>query len=92
MQCPPTRPGWKRTKFHLVDAEEAGHEYGIELERWERLPRAELVVLAVPHRELLARPLAEYAAKAVRGAVFVDVKSRLEPRELGAAGFTAWRL
>ena len=76
----------------VVDAEEAGHEYGIELERWERLPRAELVVLAVPHRELLARPLAEYAAKAVRGAVFVDVKSRLEPRELGAAGFTAWRL
>jgi UDP-N-acetyl-D-galactosamine dehydrogenase len=76
----------------VVDAAEAEHEYGIKLESWENLPRAELVVLAVPHRELLARPLAEYAAKAARGAVFVDVKSRLEPRALSAAGFAAWRL
>ena len=76
----------------VVDAEEAVHEYGIHLEPWERLPRAELLVLAVPHRQLLERPLSDYAAKAVRGCVFVDVKSRLEPRALSEAGFTPWRL
>ena len=76
----------------VVDAAEAEHEYGVRLEPWEALPRAELIVLAVPHRELLARPLAEYAAKAVRGAVFVDVKSKLEPAAVAAAGFAGWRL
>src|SRR5258706_153486 len=76
----------------VANAEEAKHEYGIQLESWERLPRAELVVLAVPHRELLARPLSDYAAKAAPGAVFVDVKSRFEPASLSAAGFTPWRL
>jgi len=76
----------------VANVAEAEHEYGIQLEPWEQLPRAELVVLAVPHRELLARPLPEYAAKAVRGAVFVDVKSKLDPRALANAGFAVWRL
>jgi UDP-N-acetyl-D-galactosamine dehydrogenase len=76
----------------VVDAEEAEHEYGIKLESWERLPRAELVVLAVPHRQLLARPLSDYAAKAAPRAVFVDVKSKLDARAVEAQGFGLWRL
>ena len=76
----------------VVDGEEAVHEYGIHLEPWEKLPRAELIVLAVPHHALATRPLSDYAAKATRGAVFVDVKSRFEPTALSAAGFTPWRL
>jgi len=76
----------------VVDHDEAVHEYGIHLESWEKLPRAELVVLAVPHRALLALPLSDYTAKAQRGAVFVDVKSRFEPAALSAAGFTPWLL
>ena len=76
----------------VADAAEAEHEYGIGLEPWDQLPRAELVVLAVPHRQLLARPLSDYAAKAAPGAVFVDVKSRFEPAALASAGFAAWRL
>ena len=75
----------------VVDADEAVHEYSVHLEPWERLPRAELVGLTVPHRELLSHPLSDYAAKAVRGALFVDVKSRLEPQVLSTAGFTCWR-
>jgi len=50
------------------------------------------MVLAVPHRALLARPLSDYAAKAARGAVFVDVKSRFDPSAIKANGFTLWRL
>ncbi len=76
----------------VANAEEAEREYGIHLEPWERLPRAELVVLAVPHRTLLERPVSDYAAKAAPGAVFVDVKSRFEPAALASAGFAAWRL
>jgi UDP-N-acetyl-D-galactosamine dehydrogenase len=76
----------------VVDAEEAKHEYGIALEPWEKLPRAELVVLAVPHRELLSRPLSSYAGKAAKGAVLVDVKSRLDPQSARTEGFRLWRL
>ena len=76
----------------VVDAHEAKEEYGIELESWEALPRAQLIVLAVPHRELLARPLSAYAAKAEKGAVLVDVKSRLDPRSATAEGLRLWRL
>jgi UDP-N-acetyl-D-galactosamine dehydrogenase len=76
----------------VVEAEEAEHEYGIKLESWDSLPRAEMVVLAVPHRELLNRSAADYAAKAARGAVFVDVKSRLNLPSLQREGFSVWRL
>jgi UDP-N-acetyl-D-galactosamine dehydrogenase len=76
----------------LVDAEEAREEYGIRLESWDELPRSELFVLAVPHRTLVSRSLTEYAAKSVRGAVLVDIRSRLDARAAAAEGFSVWRL
>jgi UDP-N-acetyl-D-galactosamine dehydrogenase len=76
----------------VVDAGEAQHEYGIALEAWEKLPRAELVVLAVPHRELLERSARDYAAKAAPGAVFVDVKSRFDRAALQGERLRVWRL
>ena len=76
----------------VVDPQEAEHEYGIKLESWDALPRAELLVLAVPHRQLLGRAIGEYKAKAAPGAVFVDVKSRFDSKEIAASGFAVWRL
>ena len=37
----------------VADAAEARHEYGIELETWESLPRANALVVAVAHREFV---------------------------------------
>ena len=76
----------------VADPQEAEHEYGIRLARWEDLPAAELVVLAVPHRVLLDRPIADWRSKATARSVFVDVKSRLDPQALTAGGFAVWRL
>ena len=50
-------------------------------------PRSELVgldalVLAVPHRELLALPIAELTAPLREGGVFVDLKSMVDPASL----------
>jgi UDP-N-acetyl-D-glucosamine/UDP-N-acetyl-D-galactosamine dehydrogenase len=73
----------------VADPEEAAREYGIRLESWESLPAVQLVVLAVPHRQLLTT---DFAAKAARGAVFIDVQARLDARALTAAGFAVWRL
>jgi UDP-N-acetyl-D-glucosamine/UDP-N-acetyl-D-galactosamine dehydrogenase len=76
----------------VSDAEEARHEYGLELEPWEALPRAEAMVLAVAHRQFLARPLEDYLAKVIERGCFIDVKSRLDMAGLQRAGLTVWRL
>jgi UDP-N-acetyl-D-glucosamine/UDP-N-acetyl-D-galactosamine dehydrogenase len=76
----------------VPDAVEARHEYGLELEPWEALPRAEAVVLAVAHRQFLARPLEDYLAKVVERGCFIDVKSQLDMVALRRAGLTVWRL
>lgn len=72
-----------------VDAE---HEYGIALENWSDLPRADAVIAAVSHRELLARPLAELQSKLKDGACFIDVKSAFDQPALEQAGYSVWRL
>ena len=75
----------------VADPDEAMEEHGIRLESWDDLPRAELIVLAVPHRQLLERA-DSYAAKAARGAVLVDVRSKLDPERVARAGLSLWRL
>jgi len=75
-----------------ADPAEAEQEYGIRLESWESLPRADALVAAVAHREFVARPLSDYLAKVVDGGCFIDVKSRFDLDALREAGLTVWRL
>jgi UDP-N-acetyl-D-galactosamine dehydrogenase len=76
----------------VPDAEEARHQYGLELEPWDALPRANAVVVAVAHRQFIARPLADYLAKVVEGGCFIDVKSQFDVTALQRAGLAVWRL
>lgn len=76
----------------LAEPEEAMHEYGLELFSWEDLPRADSVIMAVPHREYLDRPVTDYLEKMHEGGCFIDVKSRFDRDELQAAGLRVWRL
>jgi len=76
----------------LSDAGEARHEYGLELEPWEALPRAEALVVAVAHRQFVARPPVDFLAKVVEGGCFIDVKSRFDLQAMRQAGLTVWRL
>ena len=76
----------------VSDTAEARHEYGLELESWDALPRADAVVVAVAHRQFLARPLADYLAKVVKQGCFIDVKSQFDIAALQRAGLTVWRL
>jgi UDP-N-acetyl-D-galactosamine dehydrogenase len=76
----------------VADAAEAMHEYGVELESWDQLPRADAIIAAVSHKELLARPLADIQAKLNKGGCFVDVKSLFDRDALVEAGFCVWRL
>ena len=72
--------------------EEAEHEYGLRLMRWDELPRAEAVIAAVAHRDLLARPASDLRAKLVDEGCFIDVKSQFDRQAFEGAGISVWRL
>jgi UDP-N-acetyl-D-glucosamine/UDP-N-acetyl-D-galactosamine dehydrogenase len=76
----------------IPDPDEARHEYGLELEPWEALPRAEALVVAVAHRQFVKRPLSDFLSKVADGGCFIDVKSQFDVKALGDAGLTVWRL
>jgi UDP-N-acetyl-D-glucosamine/UDP-N-acetyl-D-galactosamine dehydrogenase len=75
----------------LADAVEAFDEYGVTLTGFDALEAADLIVLAVPHREFLEKTDA-LLALAKPGAVFADVKSSLPLDVINAAGLVVWRL
>jgi len=76
----------------VADAEEARHEYGVELHAWEALPKAIAIVAAVAHREFLGKKTDEYIKKLETGGCFVDVKSRFDAMTFTSAGMRVWRL
>jgi UDP-N-acetyl-D-galactosamine dehydrogenase len=76
----------------LASPAEARHEYGIELVPWEHLPKANAIVAAVAHQELLARPLDDVICKLGAGGLYVDVKCRADAKAMAARGIQVWRL
>ncbi|MGJ7915200.1 nucleotide sugar dehydrogenase [Massilia sp. LXY-6] len=76
----------------VADGDEAQHEYGIKLESWENLPKADALVMAVPHKEVLARSLLDFQAKLNDSGCFIDVKSQFDPKAISEAGYCVWRL
>ena len=76
----------------VASAEEARHEYGLNLESWEKLPCADAIIVAVSHREFLDRPLTDFQAKVSDKGCFIDVKSQFDQTALREAGLNVWRL
>ena len=76
----------------VADADEAMHEYGVELTAWDDLPQAAAIVAAVSHAELRSRPLSDYLEKLQPGGVLTDVKSMFDETALAEQGVTVWRL
>jgi UDP-N-acetyl-D-galactosamine dehydrogenase len=76
----------------VADGREALEEYGLTLESWDQLPRAEAIISAVSHQALLARPLADFQAKVLENGCFIDIKSHFDPRPLADGGLHVWRL
>ncbi|WP_036171700.1 nucleotide sugar dehydrogenase [Massilia sp. 9096] len=76
----------------LADADEAQHEYGIKLTRWEDLPQGDAMVVAVAHKEVLELGVDGLLSKLNPGGCFIDVKSQFDPQVLSDAGHCVWRL
>ncbi len=76
----------------IADPAEAMREYGVKLDSWEDLPRADAIIAAVSHAQLVERPLSDLQKKVVQRGCFIDVKARFVPQELEALGLSVWRL
>jgi UDP-N-acetyl-D-galactosamine dehydrogenase len=76
----------------MADSAEAEHEYGITLETWDSLPKADALIAAVPHKEVLAMSLSDFQSKLNDGGCFIDVKSQFDEAAIREAGYCVWRL
>ena len=76
----------------LADPAEARNEYGIELEEWSALPRADALILAVAHTRYRERGTLEFLGKLAPGGCVVDVMGALDLDALRREGCTCWRL
>jgi UDP-N-acetyl-D-galactosamine dehydrogenase len=59
---------------------------------WEHLPKANAIVAAVAHQELLDRPLDQVLHKLSTNGLYVDVKCRADAKALVEHGIQVWRL
>ncbi len=75
-----------------ADSHEAVEHYGLSLTKWDQLPKADAVVLAVAHREYLAMPIEKLTVSLQAGGCVIDVKSVLPRGEIVSLGFAVWRL
>ncbi len=75
-----------------ADPEEAMHEYGVELERFDDLPRADAIVAAVAHREYQELSVEDLGRKMIKGGAFIDVKAVFDVQAIQGAGYKLWRL
>lgn len=78
----------------VADPREVLHEFGIELHRWEKLPVADAVIVAVAHQEFSAQPCASLLAKLAPQGCIIDVKGIINPLDpaLKSSGAIHWRL
>ena len=76
----------------VVGDADAKREYGIELASWDALPVADAIICAVAHSQIISRPIRDFSAKISKGGCMIDVKSKLDPAAVRAAGLTLWRL
>lgn len=76
----------------IVGDQEAADEYGIKLVEWEKLPLADALVAAVPHRQYAELGLDALLSRVRPGGVIMDVKSAWKADEIRSRGYTLWRL
>lgn len=75
-----------------ADPEEAMHEYGVRLFGWDELPRADAVVAAVSHQQLVSLSIDDIQRKLIKGGCFIDVKAVFDQPALEQAGIRVWRV
>jgi len=75
-----------------ADADEAMHEYGIKMSKWEDIRNLDGLVVAVNHKAYKDMGQEKLLSLVRHGGVVVDAKSCLKPSEMGERGIKYWSL
>lgn len=75
-----------------ADREEAMYEYGIKLQPFSEIPRAQAIVVAVAHREFVNLSFEMLSSILDLNGVIIDVKAALDISLTHNAGYRVWRL
>ena len=76
----------------VVEPKSVLKNYGINLTSWEDLPKADAIIAAVPHKELINKPISELASKLIDKGCFTDINSPFNLDGLRELGISVWRL
>ena len=75
-----------------ADPDEAMHEYGIKLAKWEDIRNLDGLIVAVGHKAYKDMGQEKLLTLVRHGGVVVDAKSMLKPSEMGDRGIKYWSL
>lgn len=76
----------------IADKSEAQQYYNVTLCKMEDLKDLSALIVAVPHKEYLDRPLESYKSMLLGNGCLIDVKSIFEPETAKDLGIKFWRL
>ncbi len=76
----------------ISDPKEAKNYYNVDLCEWEDLKGLSALILAVPHKEYLAKTLSEFKEMLLADGSLIDVKSVFDPEEAKELDINFWRL
>jgi UDP-N-acetyl-D-glucosamine/UDP-N-acetyl-D-galactosamine dehydrogenase len=76
----------------MASAEDARHEYGLQLYSWDELPVVDAIVAAVPHKAYLNKSPSDFLAKLKRPGCFIDVKGKFGSMKNADSRVRIWRL
>ncbi len=76
----------------IAKADEAMHEYGVQLQDWAQLPQADAVILAVAHQCYRSLSVSDFTPLLTENGILMDVKSILDREAFMAADIDLWRL
>jgi UDP-N-acetyl-D-galactosamine dehydrogenase len=74
----------------MADPDEAHHEYGLQLTPWDKLPKAQAVILAVAHEAYRQAGASSILGCLVSEGCVVDVKATFGKADF--PGRNTWRL
>jgi UDP-N-acetyl-D-galactosamine dehydrogenase len=66
----------------LVEPEEALRHHNVRVLPWSELVELDALILAVPHRELLAKGSEGIAMPLRKGGIFMDIKAAIDPKKV----------
>ena len=76
----------------ISDPKEALAYYNVNLCEWSDLKDLSALILAVPHKEYLAKNLSKFKDMLLPNGCLIDVKSVFDPQEVKELGINFWRL